>query len=110
MDNNVGGFAEHGYGIIRNGYTPRRVRPANYVTQVFSSFGRVGINGADNFDGALFAHQPHDRGSDGTDSVLDCTNLLFHVRLRRTPRTFLDQEARLRRGRRFIVTLKNSNV
>ena len=83
MDHHVGGFAQHGRGVIGDRHAPRRVGRAHHFAQVASRLGRIGIDGPDHFDGFLFAHQPHNRGSDGTDAVLHRTNFLLHDGLRR---------------------------
>ena len=82
MNDHVGRLAEHGLGVVGYSHAPRRVSPLHDVAQVAAGFGRIRIDGSDNFDGFFFPHQAHDGGTDGADAVLHRTNFLFHSRLR----------------------------
>ena len=57
--------------------------PRHQVAKVLPRFRRIGIDRADDFNGLLFPHQPHDRRTDRADAVLDGANFLFHNGLRR---------------------------
>ena len=46
--------------------------------QIFPGFLWVGIDRRHDFDRGLLAHQADDGSADGTNTILDDTNLLFH--------------------------------
>ncbi len=86
MDHHIGGFAQHGRGVISHRHAPRRIAAAHHIAQILPRLGWIGIDGPDDFDGFFSPHQPCNRGSDGTDTILHRTNLLFHDGLRRARR------------------------
>ena len=52
---------------------------AQEFSEVAADLLRIGIDGADDFNGLLLAHQLHDGRADGADTILDGANFLFHV-------------------------------
>jgi hypothetical protein len=77
VDDNVSGFAEQGCGVGDDGHAPGGIRRANNFAKIAAGFCGVFINCADYFDGAFFAKQADDGGSDGSDSILNGANFLF---------------------------------
>ena len=65
-----------------NFHAPRSVAGADDFAEVAAGFRRVAIDGAADFDGLLFAHEPRGGGADRTDAELDGANLFFHDVLR----------------------------
>ena len=77
MNDDVSGFAKHGCGIGNYWHAPGRVRSADNLAEIASSFCRILINCADYFDGGFFSEQADNGGTDWTDSVLNGANFLF---------------------------------
>lgn len=77
MYDDIGGFAQHGCGVGDDGHAPRRIGCADSFAEIASGFCGIFINGADYLDGAFFAKQANDCGTDGANSVLNGANLLF---------------------------------
>lgn len=82
MHHNVGSLRKHFFGVAGNFDAPGRVAGAYHFAEVAADFGRVGVNGSDNFNGLLFPQQFGDGGANRPDAVLNRANLLFHLSLR----------------------------
>ena len=82
MHHDIGGLRKHFFGVAGNFDAPRRVAGADHFAEVAADFGRVGVNGSDNFDRLLFPQQLGDGSANRPDAVLNCANLLFHLSLR----------------------------
>ena len=82
MHHDVGGLRENFFGVARNFDAPRRVARANDFSEVAADFGRICVNGSDNFNGLLLPQQLGDGGANRPDAVLNRANLLFHLSLR----------------------------
>ena len=98
MDYHVGVLFQHFFGVRGNGHAPRRVLCAHHFAQVASHFRRIGVDGADNFDGLFFPHQPRNRCADRPDPVLDGANFLFHFVLRPALRSTHTPHFRVKRN------------
>jgi hypothetical protein len=82
VKDHVGVLLEDLFRIGRNDDAPGRIRRSDNFAEVAADLGGIGINGANNFNGLLFPHQFCDGGADGTDTILDGANFLFHIVLR----------------------------
>ncbi len=82
MDYHVGGLLQHFLGFRGNDYAPGSILCSDNFAQVAPDFRGIGIDGADNFNGLFFPHQPRDRGPDRAHTILNGANFLFHVALR----------------------------
>jgi hypothetical protein len=74
----VSRFRQHRSSVCGNQNTPRRVGRADHFSQITTHFFGVRINGADYFQRGLLTHQTDNGRADGTNSVLNDPNFLFH--------------------------------
>ena len=108
MNDDVGGLLEDFAGVGGDLYAPGSVGSADDFAEVATGFGGIGIDGAANFDGVFFAHEPGDGSADGADAELNGANFLFHwILLKskrgRTPRTFGAKESSTIKEMRTIL-------
>src|SRR2546422_4897437 len=82
MDHYVGGLLKNFFGLRGNDYAPRRIFRSDNFAEVAPDLRRISIDGADNFDGLFFPHQPRNRCADRAHTILNGANFLFHVALR----------------------------
>src|ERR1700746_2271875 len=82
MDHHVGGLLQHFLRFRGNSYAPRCVLRADDFAEVAPDFCRIGVDGADDFYGLFFPHQPRNGCADRAHTILNGANSLFHIALR----------------------------
>jgi len=78
MHDDVRGFRERRRSVGRNEYAPRSVSGPDDRAQILPGLLRVRIDRRHDFDRGLLSHQADDGRTNGTNTVLDDTNFLFH--------------------------------
>src|SRR5271169_1333643 len=82
MHHHIGRLRQYVSGVSRYLDPPRRITGPHHFAQVFPHFPWVCVDGAHNFDRFFFPQQLHNRSPNRPDSVLYCSNFLFHNGLR----------------------------
>ena len=78
MDDYIQRLFEHGLGVRGNRHAPGRIGGGDHFSKIASSFRRVFVNRADDFQRIFLAHQADDRRADGAEPVLCDADFLFH--------------------------------
>ena len=86
MYDHVSGFVQQ-LRFGGNGDAPRRVRSAHNLAKIAAGFGGIDIDRADQLESLLFPHETHEGCADGTNAILNDTNLFLQFDLLAGPLT-----------------------